>query len=172
MLGTMYLAGGCFWGLEEYFRNVTGVVDTEVGYANSVLPNPSYEQVCAGAADAAETVAVTYDTDMLQPEDLFRLLLAAIDPFSVNRQGNDVGSQYRSGIYTTDDEQFSKAVQFVREQEDRLGKPLAVQVMPLKNFYPAEEYHQKYLCKNPRGYCHIGKEAFEHARSYKVSEAR
>ena len=167
----IYLAGGCFWGLQRYFDCVHGVVETEVGYANAVVRCPSYELVCTGVTHAAEAVRVVFDTEMLSLDDVLRLFFDAIDPTTVNRQGNDRGTQYRSGIYTRSEEELRRAERFVEAEQARYSVALAVEVQPLENFWPAEEYHQKYLESNPRGYCHIGEEAFKHARNYKVSEA-
>lgn len=172
MLNEMYLAGGCFWGLQHYFDCVNGVVETEVGYANAVVPCPSYQLVCTGTTGAAETVRVVYDTDVIPTDSILRLFFDAIDPTTVNRQGNDRGTQYRSGIYVKTQQDLKEAEKFVQAEQKLYRVPLAVEVLPLENFWPAEEYHQKYLDTNPGGYCHIGKEAFDHARSYKVPAAR
>ena len=151
---TIYLAGGCFWGCQKYFDLLTGVVETEVGYANGPTVNPSYQEVKAHAGHA-ETVRVVYDPLQLSLEHLLEAYFRVIDPTSVNQQGEDVGIQYRTGIYYTDpaDEPVIRgALARLAGQYDR---PLAVECLPLDNFYPAEEYHQKYLEKNPGGYCHI-----------------
>lgn len=157
---TAYFAGGCFWGLERYYQNVDGVVDTTVGYAQSLVENPSYEQVCSGETDAAETVKVEYDPQRVSLRTLSLLFLDVIDPFSLNKQGNDVGRQYRTGMFYSgsaeqQDQQkkvFTAALEQLVDHDP--GEP-AVVVEPLKNFYPAETYHQDYLVKNPSGYCHI-----------------
>lgn len=171
----IYLAGGCFWGLEHYFDCVPGVISTQVGYANATVPNPSYELVCSGRTGAAETVHVVYDPERIPLQDILRLFFDVIDPFSLNRQGNDRGTQYRTGIYTVTPEDLLSAQEFVEGEQERLSpgrkRQIAVEVQPLQNFYRAEGYHQKYLDCNPGGYCHIGKEAFEHARNYKVETA-
>ena len=150
MKKTIYLAGGCFWGTEHLMELVDGVVDTEVGYANGVVENPSYEQVCTGDTGAAETVKVTYDDDKVALSTLLRLYFRSIDPLSLNRQGNDCGTQYRTGIYYA-------------TLQRRHKQPLALEYGELRNFYPAEEYHQQYLDKNPRGYCHVSRELFAEA---------
>lgn len=151
---TIYLAGGCFWGCQKYFDLIDGVVETEVGYANGPIPHPSYEQVKAHAGHA-ETVRVVYNPEVLPLTRLLDAYYRVIDPTSVNRQGEDEGVQYRTGIYYTDAEDLPT----LRASLDRLAagldKPLAVELKPLENFYSAEEYHQKYLEKNPNGYCHI-----------------
>ena len=151
---TIYLAGGCFWGCQKYFDLIDGVVETEVGYANGPIPHPSYEQVKAHAGHA-ETVRVVYNPEVLPLTRLLDAYYRVIDPTSVNRQGEDEGVQYRTGIYYTDAEDLPT----LRASLDRLAagldKPLAVELKPLENFYSAEEYHQKYLEKTPNGYCHI-----------------
>lgn len=160
----IYLAGGCFWGLQHYLDLVRGVCATEVGYANSVKPQPTYEEVCSGTTCAAETVKVDYDPEVLPLPKLLEIFFKAIDPFSVNKQGGDEGLQYRSGIYYTsadDAHDIHRAVEHIEETEKR---KVATEVMPLSNFYPAEDYHQEYLDKNPGGYCHIAPGLFSYAR--------
>lgn len=156
-MAEIYLAGGCFWGTEKYISSVRGVTFTEVGYANGTAENPSYEQVCTGTTGHAETVHVKYDPDVLPLEFLLELYYESIDPTSVNRQGGDVGEQYRTGIYYTDPADLSVIERSVAKLAAQLGKPVAVEVKPLAAFWRAEEYHQKYLDKNPEGYCHIPK---------------
>ncbi|MFT8593852.1 MAG: peptide-methionine (R)-S-oxide reductase MsrB [Bifidobacterium sp.] len=152
-----YFTGGCFWGMQRYFQNVNGVEATEVGYAQSKVPNPSYEQVCTGETDAAETVRVSYDSDIVSAHTLALLFIDAIDPFSRDRQGNDRGRQYRSGIYwdEKDSGQEQSFRQVLQELHARFGRESAIELDSLLNFYPAEDYHQDYLDKNPGGYCHI-----------------
>ncbi|MBP5452628.1 MAG: peptide-methionine (S)-S-oxide reductase MsrA, partial [Treponema sp.] len=152
---TIYLAGGCFWGVEKFFAQFEGVVDTEVGYANG--PDAAlltYKDVCNGSGHA-ETVKVIYDESRMSMTDLLNYYFMVIDPVSVNRQGNDVGIQYRTGIYYTDESQLDEIKAVYSEQEKKAGQPLAVELEPLRNFFSAEEYHQDYLDKNPGGYCHI-----------------
>lgn len=151
----IYFAGGCFWGVEEYFSRVPGVLDVVSGYANGSVPNPTYEQVCSHATGHAETVHVTYDCAIISLKTLVEQLFRVIDPLSVNRQGNDVGDQYRTGVYYTDDADVPVIQAVFTVEQQRHVRPLAVELAPLKCFYPAEEYHQDYLKKNPRGYCHI-----------------
>lgn len=157
----IYLAGGCFWGLEKYLANIAGVVETEVGYANGKTEKPTYEEVCRLNTGHAETVRLTYDPGRVSLARLLSLFYKVIDPTSLNRQGNDVGSQYRTGIYYTDPEDLS----VIRMSIDRLSKdfakPIVIETLPLQNYYPAEVYHQKYLDKNPGGYCHIDPRLFE-----------
>lgn len=152
---TIYLAGGCFWGTQHFFRQFDGVEQTQVGYANGKTARPTYEEVCRHDTGHAETVAIRYDEEKLPTEKLLGYYFLTIDPLSVNRQGGDVGTQYRTGIYYTDKELLPAIHAAVAAEEEKVGAPLAVEVLPLANFYPAEEYHQDYLVKNPGGYCHI-----------------
>ncbi|MDE7401844.1 MAG: peptide-methionine (R)-S-oxide reductase MsrB [Muribaculaceae bacterium] len=161
----IYLAGGCFWGTEHLMSLVPGVVDTQVGYANSKVANPTYKMVCTGATDAAETVQVTYNPNRVGLSDLLTLYFRSINPVSVNKQGNDVGTQYRTGIYYTDEEDLPVINAVMATVARRYAQPLAVEVEPLLNFYPAEEYHQKYLDNNPGGYCHIDRGLFMEAKN-------
>ena len=154
MTKTIYLAGGCFWGCQKYFDLLPGVTETEVGYANGPTANPTYQEVKAHAGHA-ETVRVVYDPEKLPPADLLEAYFRVIDPTSVNRQGEDEGIQYRTGIYYTDAEDEAVARERLDALAARIGKPLVVELKPLENFWSAEEYHQKYLEKNPGGYCHI-----------------
>ena len=153
-MSTVYLAGGCFWGLQKFFDQFSGVIATEVGYANGPDQAPSYQEVCRSSGHA-ETVKVEYDPDKMNMRELLHYYFMVIDPLSVNRQGNDRGIQYRTGIYYTDPDQFPEIEAVYREQEEKTGTRLAVELKPLQNFFSAEEYHQKYLEKNPGGYCHI-----------------
>lgn len=154
-LHTIYLAGGCFWGIEAYMKKLPGVADTDVGYANGNTENPTYEQVCGGDTGYAETVKVVYDPDTITTEQLLDGFFKVVDPTSVNKQGNDRGDQYRSGIYYTEEEDKAIAKEAVAKQQKKYTAPIVTEVLPLKNFYLAEEYHQDYLDKNPGGYCHI-----------------
>lgn len=162
---TIYFAGGCFWGTEHFFKQISGVVATTAGYANSRVPDPSYKDVCTGTTMAAEAVEVRYDPSRVGLRTLIAMYFLTIDPLSVNRQGNDIGTQYRTGIYYTDELQRHVAEEAVKSLSDSLRKQVAVEVMPLLNFYPAEEYHQDYLEKTPGGYCHINPELFARARN-------
>lgn len=164
MIKEIYLAGGCFWGTEHFFKQVHGVTGTEVGYANGHTENPTYQDVCTDRTGFAETVRVTYDDEVASLRFLLDLYFKAIDPLAVNRQGHDVGTQYRTGIYYTDATQLPVIEQKVRQVAEKLFEPLAVEVGPLVNFYPAEDYHQDYLDKNPSGYCHLPLELFKMAR--------
>ena len=151
---TLYLAGGCFWGCQKYFDMIPGVVETEVGYANGPTPNPSYEEVKRHAGHA-ETVRVAYDPDVLPLQKLLWDYFRIIDPTSVNKQGEDEGIQYRTGIYYVDEADLAVIRPALNELAGRYDRPLAIELRPLECFYSAEEYHQKYLEKNPNGYCHI-----------------
>lgn len=154
-LHTIYLAGGCFWGIEAYMKKLPGVYDTEVGYANGNTENPTYEQVCYQDTGHAETVKVVYAPSRISTEQLLDGFFKVVDPTSVNEQGNDVGSQYRSGIYYVDEGDKEIAQAAVEKQQAKYTLPIATEILPLSNFYPAEDYHQDYLDKNPGGYCHI-----------------
>ena len=151
----IYLAGGCFWGCQKYFDLMDGVLETEVGYANGPIANPTYEQVKIEHVGHAETVRVAYDQQTLPLRELLERYFAVIDPTAIDHQGEDYGHQYRTGIYTVDAADAAVARDALGELAGRYDRPLAVECMPLENFYPAEEYHQKYLQKNPGGYCHI-----------------
>jgi methionine-S-sulfoxide reductase len=148
----IYLAGGCFWGLEKYLSLIPGVVKTEAGYANGRTRNPSYEDVCYKDTGHAETVKVEYDPDILGLPFLLKLFYKAIDPVSVNRQGHDIGSQYRTGIYYVDEADRDSICDSIAELQEQFDKPVAIEVKALENYSAAEEYHQKYLDKNPGGY--------------------
>lgn len=151
---TIYLAGGCFWGVQRYIDSIPGVVETEVGYANGPCYPVTYEEVKAGRGHA-ETCRVVYDSDSLPLSKLLEAFLSVIDPLSVNRQGEDEGVQYRTGIYYKDENDLSTIRGVIDALEAKLGSKTALEVLPLSGFCPAEEYHQKYLVKNPGGYCHI-----------------
>lgn len=161
---TIYFAGGCFWGTEHYFKMIKGVVGTTVGYANSIMENPSYKDVCSGDTLAAETVKVDYDPSLVSLEFLTRMFFHAIDPTSLNRQGNDIGTQYRTGIYYTDNEDLAEIYKVFEEQRSTTEGEIVVEVKALQNFYTAEDYHQDYLYKNPDGYCHLPYTLFEFAK--------
>ena len=145
----IYLAGGCFWGTEHFLKLIDGVEATQVGYANGNIANPTYKQVCTGTTDFAETVKVQYDPVKVDLPFLIDLYFKTIDPTSVNKQGNDRGTQYRTGIYYTDPADLSVIQETVHRLAATYTRPLAVEMKPLENFYPAEEYHQNYLEKNP-----------------------
>lgn len=151
----IYFAGGCFWGVEEYFSRIPGVNDATSGYANGFTDNPTYEEVCSGNTGYTETVQVSYDPAIVSLKTLTEQFFKIIDPTSVNKQGNDRGSQYRSGIYYVD-EADKKVIQAVFDEAQKAyADKVVTELYPLKRYYPAESYHQDYLEKNPGGYCHI-----------------
>ena len=151
---TIYLAGGCFWGMQKFFDQFEGVVSTEVGYSNGPDRAPTYKEVCNDSGHA-ETVRIDYDEGKLSLDRLLDLYFLVIDPLSLNRQGGDEGIQYRTGVYYTAPDQLPVLRAAFAREEAKVGAPLVVELLPLQNFFPAEEYHQKYLDKNPGGYCHI-----------------
>ena len=157
---TIYLAGGCFWGVERYIGMIPGVLDTSVGYANGNAERVTYEQVCQHDTGHAETVRVVFDSDALPLQRLLSLFFDVIDPTSVNRQGNDVGTQYRTGVYYEDDALLPEITAAMDALRRQTNAPIAVEVLPLRQYCDAEEYHQDYLSKNPGGYCHIDVTAF------------
>ena len=150
---TIYLAGGCFWGLEAYMQKLNGVEDAISGYANGKTENPSYYDL--KTSGHAETVKVIYNPEIISLEDILAHYLRVVNPVSVNKQGNDVGTQYRTGIYYTDEAEKAIIENVLAKEQTKHDKPIAIEVEPLKQFYDAEEYHQDYLEKNPGGYCHI-----------------
>ena len=151
-------AGGCFWGVQAYFDGIRGVLKTKVGYANGNGKNPSYEEVCSGNTGFAEACFLKYDPQIIELEGLLEIYWKVIDPTLVDRQGNDRGNQYRPGIYYIDENDVNIIEKFIEEQKENYGEKIVTEVLPLESFYDAEEYHQKYLEKNPGGYCHIPKE--------------
>lgn len=152
-MAEIYLAGGCFWGLEEYFSRVSGVLQTSVGYANGQVETTNYQLI--KETDHAETVQVIYDEKAASLREILLYYFRVIDPLSVNQQGNDRGRQYRTGIYYKDEEDLPTINTVVREQELLIGRKIAVEVEKLRHYILAEDYHQDYLKKNPGGYCHI-----------------
>lgn len=156
---TIYFAGGCFWGVQKFFNQFTGIKDTQVGYANGPNKSPSYEEVC-NSFGHAETVKVDYDEKIISLKQLLEYYFMIINPLSLNKQGNDIGVQYRTGIYYTSPEQIPIIKEICEKKEKQLGKKLAVEVLALQNFFLAETHHQMYLDKNPNGYCHIPKSMF------------
>ncbi|MBR0037198.1 MAG: peptide-methionine (S)-S-oxide reductase MsrA [Bacteroidales bacterium] len=160
----IYLAGGCFWGTEQYFKQIEGVLETEVGFANGHTENPTYKEVYTDQTGHAETVHVRYDADVADLEFLLQMFFKAIDPTSVNKQGHDEGTRYRTGIYYTDAADLPVINKVYEEEQAKYALPLAVEKQPLDKFYTAEEYHQDYLDKHPDGYCHLPLELFEFAR--------
>ena len=161
---TLYFAGGCFWGTEHYFKQIRGVLSTKVGYANGNIEHPTYEQVCSKTTGFAEAVEVTYNPEVLPLTLLVQLYFRSIDPTSVNRQGGDIGTQYRTGIYYKDADVRPFLIAERTKLAQAIGKNVAVEIEPLRNFYAAEDYHQDYLDKNPGGYCHVSPALFAEAR--------
>ena len=156
----IFLAGGCYWGVEKYLSNIKGVLETTVGFANGDTHHPTYEQVRYENTGHAETVKTVYDDEQVPLPILLKLFYRIIDPTSVDKQGEDVGHQYRTGIYFTDaeDEEIIRgSLQELKQklEEQDIHEPLAIEACRLEHFYDAEEYHQKYLDKNPNGYCHV-----------------
>lgn len=160
----IYFAGGCFWGTEHYIKQINGVISTEVGYANGNTDNPTYEEVYTDTTGYAECVKVVYNPSVITLKYLIELFFRSIDPLSLNKQGNDCGTRYRTGVYYVDSDDVDTIKSVFQSVESAVGEPLAVELETLKNFYPAEEYHQAYLDKNPNGYCHIPLELMMMAR--------
>ncbi|MCR2045042.1 peptide-methionine (S)-S-oxide reductase MsrA [Anaerosalibacter massiliensis] len=153
------LAGGCFWGVEEYISRIDGVKETKVGYANGRVKNPSYEEVCTGMTGHAEACYVKYDEDIVSLEQLLYKFWKIINPTLLNQQGPDIGHQYRTGIYYIDESDFPTIEKTLKEEQKKYNDSIVTEIKPLLCFYDAEEYHQDYLKKNPGGYCHINLDA-------------
>lgn len=149
------LAAGCFWGVEEFFSRIEGVVETEVGYANGRTENPTYEEVCNKNTGFAEACLVKYDGTEVPLEKLLEKYWSIVNPTTLNRQGPDIGSQYRTGIYYLEEKDLNLILQSKGIEQEKYEKKIVTEIKPLENYYKAEEYHQKYLKKNPGGYCHI-----------------
>jgi peptide-methionine (S)-S-oxide reductase len=153
---TLVLGGGCFWCTEAVFVKVRGVTDVESGYSNGHVQRPSYEQVCTGTTGHNEVVKLEYDPQQITVREILEIFFVIHDPTTLNRQGNDVGTQYRSGIYYTTDAQRDVADDMIRQmsQDKLFGRPVVTEVLPLSNYWAAEEYHQDFFEKNPyQGYC-------------------
>jgi peptide-methionine (S)-S-oxide reductase len=149
------LAGGCFWGIEEFLSRIEGVLETEVGYANGRTPNPNYEDVCYKNTGYAEVCYVKYDETKLPLDKLLEKFWSVINPTTLNRQGPDLGSQYRTGIYYINEEDKEIIIKSKELEQLKYDKKIVTEVKAIENYYVAEDYHQKYLKKNPGGYCHI-----------------
>jgi len=149
------VAGGCFWGVEEYYKRLKGITNTKVGYAQSNIENPSYRDVCKGQTKAVEAVYLEFDESIISLEKVLEHLFRIIDPTSLNRQAMDVGTQYRTGIYFNNEKQNERAINFVNSIRKNYQNEIVVEIYPIENFYDAESYHQNYLVKNPSGYCHV-----------------
>ncbi len=167
MTKNIFLAGGCFWGTEHFFKQIEGVTNTEVGFANGSTDNPTYEEVYTDTTGYAETVRIEYDDTVVNLEFLLQMFFKAIDPISLNKQGHDEGTRYRTGVYYTSEADLPIIKKVFTDEQQKLDAPIAVEVEPLQNFYPADERHQDYLDKNPNGYCHLPVELFEMARKAK-----
>ncbi len=167
MTKNIFLAGGCFWGTEHFFKQIEGVTNTEVGFANGNTDNPTYEEVYTDTTGYAETVRIEYDDTVVNLEFLLQMFFKAIDPISLNKQGHDEGTRYRTGVYYTSEADLPIIKKVFTDEQQKLDAPIAVEVEPLQNFYPADERHQDYLDKNPNGYCHLPVELFEMARKAK-----
>lgn len=166
MMKTIYLAGGCFWGTQHYLSQFDGVIDTEVGYANVTLVNPTYQQVYTDHTGHVECVRVVYDPELISLATLCRMFFSSIDPLLVNRQGEDFGTRYRTGVYWIEESDRFIIEKVFEEVQKKYDQTLAVEKSRLNCFYSAEEYHQKYLVKNPDGYCHLSKSLFKSADTY------
>lgn len=166
MVKVICLAGGCFWGTEHYIGQFDGILETTVGYANGSIASPSYEQVYTDTTGHVECVKVVYDDEMISLGTLCRLYFRSIDPLLLNRQGEDRGTRYRTGIYWSDESDAKIVSEVYEEVRCRTGQALAVEKCALTSFYPAEEYHQDYLHKNSDGYCHLSLETLRLAKTY------
>ena len=148
----IYIAGGCFWGVEEYYSRLKGVISTKVGYANGNKSNPKYEELKAHLVSHAETLELLYDDSIISLKKILEHFLRFVNPYSVDQQGEDIGHQYRSGIYFVNDKDEEVIKDYFSKH---LNPDYKIEILPLLNFYEAEEYHQDYLKKHPEGYCHI-----------------
>ncbi|MBV4417898.1 peptide-methionine (S)-S-oxide reductase MsrA [Clostridium tyrobutyricum] len=155
------LAGGCFWGVQSYFDSMKGVSKTVVGYANGKTKNPTYEEVCNYNTGFAEACLIEYDENLTILKELLEAYWKIVDPTLKDRQGNDVGNQYRTGIYYLNEEDIEEIDKSKKDEQKKYKDPIVTEVEHLKNFYEAEEYHQNYLHKNPNGYCHIPRDLFK-----------
>ena len=162
----IYFAAGCFWGAQHFFAGVDGVKEAVAGYANGNGENPSYEEVYTDTTGFAETVRVTYDPRRIGLKELTELYFTIINPLSLNKQGGDVGTRYRTGVYYKDEADKAEALPVFEAVSKRVGAPLVVELEPLRNFFLAEERHQDYLDKNPNGYCHVPLKTFRYLRLY------
>ncbi|AVN63420.1 peptide-methionine (S)-S-oxide reductase [Mesoplasma florum] len=152
---TIYLAGGCFWGVQAFFDYQKGIIKTTVGYAQGDIDNPTYEEVCTGKTNHTETLKIEFNKKEISLKEILDLYFSIIDPFLLNQQGNDRGTQYRTGIYSINDSDFTFVKNYLENFQKQTARKVVVENEILKNFFNAEEYHQKYLDKNPNGYCHI-----------------
>ena len=149
------LAGGCFWGVEAYFQRLNGVIKTEVGYTDGITEDPTYKDVCSGTTNHAEACKVIYDENIITLEKILEHFFRIIDPTSLNRQGHDIGTQYRTGVYYKTNEDKEITEKFIQNKAKDYSRPIVVDIKKESKFWNAEEYHQNYLIKNPGGYCHV-----------------
>lgn len=170
MIKDIYLAGGCFWGTEHYFKQIKGVKGTEVGFANGHTGNPTYQEVYTDTTGFTETVHIKYNPEEVSLEFLLKMFFKAIDPTSLNKQGHDEGTRYRTGIYYINEEDIDVINKVYNEEQKHYNQPLAVEKLPLENYYSAEEYHQDYLDKNPTGYCHLPLSLFKFVKEAKEED--
>lgn len=161
---TIFLAAGCFWGAQHYLKQIRGIVETETGFANGNTDNPTYKEVYSDRTGYAEAVRVVFDPEVLPLKRLVQLYFDCIEPTSVNQQGEDKGTRYRTGIYYIEPEDRLTIQEVYDEVQRGYSAPLAVEVEPIRNFFPADESHQDYLDKHPDGYCHLPQALFEYAR--------
>ncbi|MFT6834511.1 MAG: peptide-methionine (S)-S-oxide reductase [Francisellaceae bacterium] len=153
MLQKIIIGAGCFWGIEQHFFTIKGVVSTEVGYSGGKTENPSYREICSGNTGHAEVLKIVIDDDMISFNDILKEFWAVHNPTTMNQQGPDVGSQYRSVIFYIDDIQKQIAENSIEKNQCKFDRPIVTQVIPFKKFYVAEEYHQKYFQKNTGQFC-------------------
>ena len=165
----IYLAGGCFWGMEHALGMLHGIIETETGYANGTTEKPTYQEVCSDTTGHRETVRVVYDPDKVRLSTILKAYFICIDPTQKDRQAGDIGTQYQTGIYTTDEESAETVRDYLKEERKKYPV-FYTEYGPLKSFWPAEQYHQKYLMKNPGGYCHVSVGEFEAIRQLSETE--
>ena len=163
----IYLAGGCFWGVEHFLSLIDGVKETTVGYANSDIKSPSYEDLKAHRSLASEAVEVVYDENKISLKEILDLFFMIIDPTILDQQGHDIGHQYRTGIYYLNEDDLPVTEESLKKLSEKYDRPIVTELLPLENFTVAEDYHQDYLIKNPEGYCHVDRKMFEIARNYR-----
>lgn len=166
---TIHLAAGCFWGAQRYLQLIDGVISTHVGFANGNTDNPTYEEVYTDTTGYAEAVELTFDPSIVSLKFLLQMYFKAIDPTSLNKQGEDEGTRYRTGIYYSDEQDLNTITEVIVAEQANYDEEFQVEVAPLKNFFAADEYHQNYLVKNPTGYCHLPVALFELAKKAKES---
>ncbi len=166
----IYFAGGCFWGTQHFFKQIDGVVETQTGFVNGNISNPTYEEVYTDTTGYAEAVRVKYDENKVDLEFLLDMFFHAIDPTILNRQGHDEGTRYRTGVYYNDENELQIIRKVFDEKQKQYNQPIVTEVEKLKSFYPASEYHQDYLDKNKDGYCHLPLELFEWAKQQKMNK--